>query len=105
MDAGSTTCETFADFKTRVIAHAKTRLLAFLSAGDAECTSRIARQNPETIVGIAATPSTLRAALDAAQASGGVMMINSDSEPYESYAGMLSKQMRPGISAPTFSAG
>lgn len=104
VDAGTATCETFPEFKTRVIDTAKPRLLAFLSATDAECTSRAARQYKEIIVGIAATPSTLAAAVQAAQASGTVMMINSDSQPYESYATVLSKQMRPGdISTHVFS--
>jgi dihydroorotase len=96
VDAGTATCETFPDFKTRVIDVAKTRLLAFLSPADAECTSRVARQNQETIVGIATTSSTLGAALEAARASGAVIMVSGDSQPYESYAALLSKQLRPG---------
>ena len=95
VDAGSATCETFSDFKAQVIDHAKVRLLAFLSATDAECTSRVARQDRETIVGIAATPATLGAALAAARASGAAIMVSSDSQAYESYADLLSKQLRP----------
>ncbi|MGO9256402.1 MAG: amidohydrolase family protein [Bryobacteraceae bacterium] len=95
VDAGTATCETFPGFKTRVIDRAKTRVLAFLSATDAGCTSRVARQNPETIAGIAATPSTLEAALEAAQASGSVIMFGGGSQPYESYATLLAK-LRPG---------
>jgi len=54
VDAGSATCDTFADFKKEVIDHAKVRLLAILSPTNAECASRVARQNPETIVSVAA---------------------------------------------------
>jgi dihydroorotase len=100
VDAGSATCETFADFKKGVVDHAKVRLLAFLSATDAECTSRVVRQDQETIVGIAATPATLEAALAAARASRAMMMVGSDSETYESYA----RQLRPGdVSTHAFS--
>ncbi len=99
VDAGSATCKTFADFKTEVIEHAKVRLLAFLSpvlpGSDAECTARVARQDHETIVGIAATPASLEAGLKAARASGTVLMVRSDSQSSEAYAALLSKQLRP----------
>ena len=42
VDAGTATCETFADFKKRVMDHARTRLLAFLSATDPACGTRVA---------------------------------------------------------------
>jgi dihydroorotase len=74
VDAGSTTCTTFADFKKEVIDHGKVRLLAFLSAADPECAARVARQNPDTVVGIAATPSTL----EASKATTSLIMISGD---------------------------
>jgi dihydroorotase len=80
VDVGSATCETFSDFKTRVIEHAKTRLLAFLAVKDADCISRVVRQYQETIVGIAATRRTLEPALAAARTSGTVMMVSNDSQ-------------------------
>jgi dihydroorotase len=96
IDAGTATCETFPEFKTRVMDHAKTRVLAFLSATTADCTTRAARQFKEIIAGIAATPSTLKAAVEAAHVAGTPVMFNGDSLSPESYAGLLSKQMRPG---------
>jgi predicted amidohydrolase len=59
VDAGTANCETFPDFKKEVIGPAKVRVLAFLSSGDAECTSRVTRQNQETIVGVPADTSAL----------------------------------------------
>lgn len=56
VDAGTATCETFPNFKKEVIDPAKVRVLAFVS-GDAECASRVGRQNQETIVGLAADTS------------------------------------------------
>lgn len=83
VDVGSATCETFADFKTHVIDHAKVRVLAFVSpllpGGDAGCTSRVVGQDQETIVGIAATPATLDRALAAARASRVMIMASGDS--------------------------
>src|SRR5579863_1762580 len=96
VDAGSATCETFADFKKRVMDHARTRLLAFLSATDAVCGTLVAAQFKESIVGMSATLATLPAAEEAARASNTVVMLNGDSQPYDSYASALSKQLRPG---------
>jgi dihydroorotase len=96
VDAGTATCDTFADFKKRVMDHARTRLLAFLSATDAACGARVAAQFKEAIVGMSATPETLPAAEDAARASNTVVMLNGDSQPYDPYAAALSKQLRPG---------
>jgi len=66
VDAGTVTCATFPSFKKEVIGHAKVRVLAFIS-GDAECTSHLASQNHETIVGRAADPSSLEAAVNGPQ--------------------------------------
>jgi dihydroorotase len=96
VDAGSATCASFAEFKKEVIDAAKVRLLVFLAAGDPECTSRIAVQNQEAVVGIAATPATLESAIEAAKARGTMIMIAVDSNP--------SKRLRPGdISTQVFS--
>src|SRR5437868_10319816 len=66
VDAGSSGWRTFADFKSRIIDHSKTRVLAFLNivgAGmgtgkendpgqmDAEATAKMAKANPDVIVG------------------------------------------------------
>ncbi len=66
VDAGSSGADTFPDFRDRIIAHAKTRVLAFLNivhAGmfsgkedepdqmDAELAARVAKANPDIIVG------------------------------------------------------
>lgn len=93
VDAGSATCKTFADFKTQVIDRAKVGLLAFLSATDIDCTSRVVRQNQETIAGIAATPETLEAALAAAQASGTILMLNGAAWSEQLRAGDISSHV------------
>ncbi len=66
VDAGSSGARTFPDFRDRIIAHAKTRILAFLNivgAGmgtgkeddpaemDAEAAAQVAKANPDVIVG------------------------------------------------------
>jgi dihydroorotase len=89
VDAGSATCQTLSDFKKQVINHAKVRVLAFISATDAACAARAVGQDQETVVGIAASPATLDAALTAARASGAVVMATGD-------AGLLLKELRPG---------
>ena len=66
VDTGSATCATFPNFKKEVIEHAKTRLLEFIS-GDAECTSRLATQNQGIVIGRAADPSSLEAAINSPQ--------------------------------------
>jgi predicted amidohydrolase len=65
VDAGSATCATFPNFRKEVIDHAKTRVLAFIS-GDAECTSRLASQNQDAVVG-RADPSSLEAQINSPQ--------------------------------------
>jgi len=74
VDAGSATCETFADFKKNVIDHAKVRLLEFLAAPDHGCTSRVVSENRDTIAGVAATAASLDAALAAAGTGSTVVM-------------------------------
>ncbi len=96
VDAGSTGWKSFPDFKTGVIDHSKTRLLAFLKAdADAASTARVAGQYPKIVVGIAAHPETLAMALDAAQRSGAIVMLDVNSQQEPEYAGLL-KQLRPG---------
>jgi dihydroorotase len=99
VDAGSSGWKTFPDFKTGVIDHSKTRLLAFLNAGaidaDAESIARVVGQYPQIIVGIAAYPETLAVALDAAQRSGTIVILDANSQRALEYAGLL-KQLRRG---------
>jgi dihydroorotase len=99
VDAGSSDWKTFPDFKTAVIDHSKTRLLAFLNVGaigaDAESIARMVGQHAEIIVGIGAHPETLAVALDAAQRSGAIVMLDANSQRAPEYAGLL-KQLRRG---------
>lgn len=99
VDAGSSSCKTFPDFRAGVIDRAKTRLLAFLNAG-ADCDSasmaRIVRQYPEIIVGIAARPQTLETAVKAAQLSNAIVMVDANGIGETEYAGRVLKQLRPG---------
>ena len=96
VDSGSATCETFPDFKTHVIDRAKVRILAFLSATDADCTSRVALQAKETIVGIAAAQATFDAAIAAARASGVMIMASGDSGQLRAGDGSTQIHSRPG---------
>ncbi|MBN8732791.1 MAG: amidohydrolase/deacetylase family metallohydrolase [Acidobacteria bacterium] len=97
VDAGSSGHDTFEAFKTHVIDHAQTRVLAFLNiagggmpgsgkrsgptAMDAEAAARMARTHPRIIVGIRtgqaqpAIPKSLDLALRAATLSGTVVMV------------------------------
>jgi dihydroorotase len=97
VDTGTSDWKTFPDFKTAVIDHSKTRLLAFLNADaiDAVSTARVVEQYPEVIVGIVAHPETLAVALDAAQRSGTIVMLDANSQRALEYAGLL-KQLRRG---------
>ena len=56
VDAGGTTCATFPDFQKRVIAHSKTRVLAWVS-GDS------CGEQSKSVVGVSANPESLGAAL------------------------------------------
>ncbi|MCP5116006.1 MAG: amidohydrolase/deacetylase family metallohydrolase [bacterium] len=118
VDAGSSGWKNFENFKTKVIDKAQTRLLAFLNivgAGmyggevendvnemDVEAAVRMVRKYPETIVGIKtahfqpATWDAVDRAVEAAERSNTVTMVDFHPKPGRGYRDLILKHMRPG---------
>src|SRR5206468_7257900 len=120
VDAGSSGWKNFEAFKTKVIDHSKTRLLAFLNivgAGmygpqvennvqgmDPEAAARMVRKYPNIIVGIKTAhfqPPTWDAvdrAIKAAGLSKTIVMVDCSPKPGREYPELTMKQHRPGDS-------
>jgi dihydroorotase len=118
VDAGSSGWKGFEEFKTRIIDHSRTRLLAFLNivgAGmlgpkvendinqmDPEAAARMAGKYPQIIVGIKTAhfdlPSwdAIDRAVKAAEISHTVLMVDFHPNPNRDYADLILKHMRPG---------
>lgn len=118
VDAGSSGWKNFEKFKTEVIDHSKTRILAFVNivgAGmygskveddvtemDPEAAARVARKYPQTIVGIKtahfqpATWDAVDRAVKAAELSKTVAMIDFHPKPGRGYRELILQHMRPG---------
>jgi dihydroorotase len=118
VDAGSSGWKNFEQFKTRVIDHSKTRILAFLNivgAGmfgseveddidemDPEAAARVVRKYPEAIVGIKTAhfqPATWEAvdrAVKAAGLSKTIVMVDFHPKPGRGYRELVLQHMRPG---------
>jgi len=118
VDAGSSGWKNFEAFKTKVIDHSKTRLLAFLNivgAGmygpevennvqemDAEAAARMVRKYPTLIVGIKTAhfqPPTWDAvdrAVKAAELSNTIVMVDFTPKPGREYRDLLLQHLRPG---------
>ncbi|MEP7361770.1 MAG: amidohydrolase/deacetylase family metallohydrolase [Acidobacteriota bacterium] len=118
VDAGSSGWKTFEAFKTEVIDHAKTRVLAFVNivgpgmAGaaiendpnqmDAEAAARVALKYPQIVVGIKtahfqpATWDAVDRAVKAAELSKTVAMVDFQNKPTRGYSDLILKHLRPG---------
>ena len=118
VDAGSSGWKTFEQFKTKVIDHSKTRVLAFLNivgAGmygtavednvaemDAEAAAKMVQKYPQTIVGIKTAhfqPPTWDAvdrAVKAAELSKTIVMVDFHPKPGRGYRELILEHMRPG---------
>lgn len=118
VDAGSSGWKNFEAFKTKVIDHSKTRLLAFLNivgAGmygpevennvqemDAEAAAKMVRKYPSIIVGIKTAhfqPPTWDAvdrAIKAAELSKTIVMVDFTPKPGREYPDLILKRLRPG---------
>ncbi len=118
VDAGSSGWKNFEAFKTRVIDHSKTRLLAFLNivgAGmygpkvendvnemDPEAAARMVAKYPNIIVGIKTAhfePPTWDAvdrAVKAAELSHTIVMVDFYPKPGREYSDLILKHLRPG---------
>ena len=118
VDAGSSGWKNFEAFKSKVIDHSKTRLLAFLNivgAGmygpevennvqemDAEAAARMVRKYPKIIVGIKTAhfqPPTWDAvdrAVKAAELSNTIVMVDFTPKPGREYPDLILKHLRPG---------
>jgi dihydroorotase len=118
VDAGSSGYKNFEQFKTKVIDHSKTRVLAFLNivgAGmygkavednvaemDAEAAAKMVLKYPQTIVGIKTAhfqPPTWDAvdrAVKAAELSKSVVMVDFHPKPGRGYRELILEHMRPG---------
>jgi dihydroorotase len=118
VDAGSSGWKNFEAFKTRIIDHSKTRLLAFLNiagAGmngpavensvqemDAEAAARIARKYPQIIVGIGTAHleppawDAVDRAIKAAELSKTIVMVDFTANPSREYPDLILKRLRPG---------
>ncbi len=118
VDAGSSGWKNFEAFKTKVIDHSKTRLLAFLNivgAGmygsavennvqemDAEAAARMVQKYPRIIVGIKTAhfqPPTWDAvdrAIKAAELSKTIVMVDFSPKPGREYSDLILKHLRPG---------
>ena len=98
VDAGSSGWRNFEEFQSTVIAHAKTRMLAFLSVeSDPDATSQMVRKHRDTIVGVqtAASPDSVDRAVKAAELSRSIMMVDLHQKPGGEYP-ELTRRMRPG---------
>jgi dihydroorotase len=118
VDAGSSGWKNFEAFKTKVIDHSKTRLLAFLNiagAGmygpevennvqemDPEAAARMVLKYPKIIVGIKTAhfqPPTWDAvdrAIKAAELSKTIVMVDFSPKPGREYPDLILKHLRPG---------
>ena len=118
VDAGSSGWKNFEAFKTRVIDKSKTRLLAFLNivgAGmygskveddvnemDVDAAAKMVRKYPGIIVGIKtahfqpATWDAVDRAVQAAEKSGTIAMVDFSQKPGRLYQDLILKHMRPG---------
>jgi len=118
VDAGSSGWKTFEAFKSNVIDHASTRVLAFVNivgggmsgidneqdpgAMDPEAAARIARKYPETIVGIKtahfqpATWDAVDRAVKAAELSKTIVMVDFQPKPGRGYRELILEHLRPG---------
>jgi dihydroorotase len=118
VDAGSSGWKNFEAFKTKVIDHSKTRLLAFLNivgAGmygpevennvqemDPEAAARMVLKYPKIIVGIRTAhfqPPTWDAvdrAIKAAELSKTIVMVDFSPKPGREYPDLILKHLRPG---------
>jgi dihydroorotase len=118
VDAGSSGAKNFEQFKTKVIDHSKTRILAFLNivgAGmygpevennvsemDPEAAARMVQKYPGTIVGIKTAhfqPPTWDAvdrAVKAAELSKTIVMVDFHPKPGRGYRELILEHMRPG---------
>jgi len=118
VDAGSSGWKNFVAFKTKVIDHSKTRLLAFLNivgAGmygpevennvqemDPEAAARMVRKYPKVIVGIKTAhfqPPTWDAvdrAVKAAELSNTIVMVDFTPKPGREYRDLILRHLRPG---------
>jgi dihydroorotase len=118
VDAASSGWKNFENFKTKVIDHARTRVLAFLNivgAGmygakvendvnemDVEAAARMVRKYPGIIVGIKtahfqpATWDAVDRAVKAAELSHTVVMVDFHPKPGRGYKELILKHMRPG---------
>jgi dihydroorotase len=118
VDAGSSGCKNFEAFKTEVIDHSKTRLLAFLNivgAGmygpkvendvgemDPEAAARMVAKYPNLIVGIKTAhfePPSWEAvdrAVKAAELSHTIVMVDFYPQPNRAYSDLILKHLRPG---------
>lgn len=118
VDAGSSGWKTFEAFKSNVIDHARTRVLAFINivgggmsgidneqdpgAMDPEATARTARKYPETIVGIktahfqSATWDAVDRAVKAAALSNTIVMVDFQPKPGRGYRELILEHVRPG---------
>jgi dihydroorotase len=118
VDAGSSGWKTFEQFKTKVIDHSQTRILAFLNivgAGmygpavedniaelDAEAAARMVQRYPQTIVGIKtahfqpATWDAVDRAVKAAELSKTIVMVDFHPKPGRGYRELILEHMRPG---------
>ncbi len=118
VDAGSSGWKNFEAFKSTVIDHSKTRLLAFLNivgAGmygpkvendvnemDVDAAAAMVRKHRDVIVGIKTAhfqPPTWDAvdrAVKAAAASGTIVMVDFSPKPGREYSDLILKHLRPG---------
>jgi dihydroorotase len=118
VDAGSSGWKTFEAFKTEVIDHSKTRILAFLNivgAGmygpqvendvaqmDPEAAARMVEKYPKILVGIKTAHfeppgwDAVDRAVKAAELSHSIVMVDFYEKPGRSYSDLILKHLRPG---------
>ncbi len=118
VDAGSSGWKNFEAFKSKVIDRSKTRLLAFLNivgAGmygsevendvnemDVEAAAKMVKKYPGIVVGIKtahfqpATWDAVDRAVEAAEKSGTIAMVDFSQKPGRGYSDLILKHLRPG---------
>jgi len=98
VDAGGSDAKTFEVFKTEVISHSKTRVLAFLdiAGGDPAEVSGVARKYRDTIVGIRTSPEGVDRAVKAAELSGTIVLVDFPSNFSGDYKDSVLKRLRAG---------
>ncbi len=97
VDAGGSDWKNFEAFKSTVIDHAKTRVLAFLNVdSDLDATARTVQKHRDTIVGLqTVSRDAMGRAVKAAELSGTIVMVDLHGKSEGEYSALI-RRMRPG---------